>query len=127
MTVSTTKKKVKKSIAKWQVHIHASYNNTIVTIAENNWNTLAWATAGSCWFKGSRKATPYAWQVAAEKAIEKVKGFWFTEATVYIKWVWPWREQAVRGLISSWIEIVWLIDVTPVAHNGTRKRWVRKV
>ncbi len=126
-TQKPIKKKVKKNVTSWKISIYASYNNTIVTIAENNWNVISWATAWSSWFKWARKATPYAWQVAAQKAAEKATAIGFKEWRVYINWIWPWREQAVRWLIASWININWIIDMTPVPHNWCRKARVRKV
>lgn len=127
MATKITKKRIKKTVVSWKISIHASYNNTIVTFAEDNWNVLAWATAWSSGFKWARKSTPYAGQVAAQKAADKAKLFWFNKAIVYINWIWPWREQALRGLLTSWIEIRWVIDRTPVAHNGCRTKRVRRV
>lgn len=126
-TQKSTKKKLKRTVTSWRVNIYASYNNTIVTFAESNWNTIAWATSWSSGFKWARKATPYAWQVAAQKAAEKAASFWFNEAIVYINGIWPWREQAVRWLISSWINVRWIIDTTPIAHNWCRVRKARRV
>lgn len=127
MIKKNVKKKVKKTISSWKISIYASYNNTIVSFTEENWNVLAWATAWSSGFKGARKSTPYAWQIAAQKAAEKAKAFWFNKATVFIKGIWPWREQALRWLLTSWIEIKWVIDITPLAHNGCRLKWRRRV
>ena len=126
-TKNPSKKRVKRSITSWKVHIKASYNNTIVTFSEDNWNVFAWSTAWSSWFKGARKSTPYAWQVAAEKAAEKAKAYWLNEVIAYIKGIWPWREQAVRWLLSSWIEIRWIVDITPIPHNGCRQKKARRV
>lgn len=127
MIKNSIKKKVKKNVSSWKVSIYASYNNTIVSVTEDNWNVIAWATAWSSWFKWSRKSTPYAWQIAAQKAAEKAKSFWFNEAIVYIKWIWPWREQALRWLLTSWIWIKWVIDKTPIPHNWCRMKWRRRV
>lgn len=127
MAVKTAKKKVKKTVASWNVNILASYNNTIVTFTDKKWNAIAWSTAWASGFKWARKSTPYAGQIAAQNASEKAKAYWFEEAMVYIKWIWPGREQAVRGLIIWWIDILWIVDRTPVAHNGCRQKWVRRV
>ena len=127
MTKKITKKKQKRNITSWNISVYASYNNTIVTFAKDDWDVIAWATAWSSGFKWARKSTPYAGQIAAQKAAEKAKTYWFEEGTVYIRWVWPWREQAVRWLISSWIEIKWIIDRTPIPHNGCRARKRRRV
>ncbi len=127
MWIKNTKKKVKKNIRSWRVYIYASYNNTIVTVTDKKWDVIAWSTAWASWFKWARQSTPYAWQVAAQNAMEKAKAFWFEEAMVYVKWIWPWREQAIRWLISWWLELNWVIDVTWIPHNGCRQKWVRRI
>lgn len=127
MSKKPTKKKIRKIVTSWRCTILASYNNTIVTFTESNWNVLTWATAWSSGFKWARKSTPYAGQIAAQNASEKAKAFWVKEVMVYVKWIWPWREQSIRWIIASWIEIVWIIDVTPLAHNGCRQKWARRV
>jgi small subunit ribosomal protein S11 len=127
MSKKPTKKKIRKIVISWKCTILASYNNTIVTFTENNWNVLTWSTAWSSGFKWARKSTPYAGQIAAQNASEKAKAFWLKEVMVYVKWIWPWREQSIRWIIASWIEIVWIVDVTPLAHNGCRQKWVRRV
>ncbi len=129
--VNTTPKKSKKTrniIEKAQAHIQASFNNTIVTITDEKWNALTWATWWSAWFKWAREATPYAAQVIAEQAISKaVTLHWVKELTVYVKWIWVWREQAIRWLLSGWVEINSIFDITPVPHNGCRKKKLRKL
>jgi len=127
MAHKTTKKKVKKTVTTWRITIYASYNNTIVSFTEKNWNVIAWSTAWSSGFKWSRKSTPYAGQIAAQNAAEKAKAFWFEEWTIYVKWIWPWREQAIRWIISSWIDLIWIVDITPLAHNWCRQKGVRRV
>lgn len=107
--------------------IQASYNNTIVTLTEPNGNVIAWSSAGASGFKGARKSTPYAAQVSAENAAEKAKVFGLQRVHVYIKGVGSGREQAVRGLSSSGIDIISLNDVTPMPHNGCRKKKQRRV
>ena len=113
-------KKVKKSIPHGQVYIQSSFNNTLVTITDLEGNTIAWSSAGSNGFKGSRKSTPYAGQVAAENAAEKAK------IDVYVKGVGPSREQSVRGLQAAGIQVLSLTDITPIAHNGARAKKPRR-
>ncbi len=107
--------------------IQASYNNTIVTLTEPNGNVIAWSSSGASGFKGARKSTPYAAQVSAENAATKAKVFGLQRVHVYIKGVGSGREQAVRGLSSSGIDIISLNDVTPMPHNGCRKKKARRV
>ncbi len=126
MAVSS-KKKIKKIVSEGIAHIYASYNNTIVTITDVEGNTLAWASSGSSGFKGARKSTPYSAQVAAEKASEKVKIFGLEKVSVRINGIGPGREQSIRGLYMSGLDITGIIDITPVPHNGCRKRRVRRV
>ena len=127
MSEKSSKKKIKKIISEGVVHIHASYNNTIVSIADASGDIIAWSTAGSSGFKGARKSTPYAAQVAAEKAVEKVKSYGLEKVSVKIKGIGPGREQAIRGLYIGGLDITAIIDVTPVPHNGCRRRRVRRV
>ena len=107
--------------------IQASYNNTIVTLTEPNGNVIAWSSSGASGFKGARKSTPYAAQVSAENAATKAKVYGLQRVHVYIKGVGSGREQAVRGLSSSGIDIISLNDVTPMPHNGCRKKKARRV
>jgi small subunit ribosomal protein S11 len=119
-------KSKRRSVPEGNVHVNASYNNTIVTLSEPSGDVIAWGTAGSSGFKGARKSTPYAAQVAAEKAAEKAKVFGFEKAHVFVKGVGPGREQAIRGLVSSGIEIISISDITPIPHNGCRKKKQRR-
>lgn len=127
----TTVKKSKKTraiIQHGQAHILASFNNTIVSITDEKGNVLTWATGGSAWFKGARESTPYAAQLTAEQAIEKAKTLHSMESVdVYIKGIGIGREQAVRGLISGGVELRGIYDITPIPHNGCRKKKVRKL
>jgi len=107
--------------------INASYNNTIVTLTEPNGNVLAWASSGGSGFKGTRKSTPYAAQIAAENAAEKAKVFGLERVHIFIKGLGNGREQAVRGLVSKGLDIISISDITPVPHNGCRKRKARRV
>lgn len=121
-------KKTKQIVQHWQAHIQASFNNTIVSITDEKWNVLTWATGWTAWFKWAREATPYAAQVTAEQAISKAKTLHSIQSVdVYIKWIGVWREQAIRGLISWWVELKAIFDVTPIPHNWCRKKKVRKL
>lgn len=110
-----------------KAHIQASYNNTIVTLTELNGNVIAWSSSGSSGFKGARKSTPYAAQVSAENAVEKAKAFGLENVHVFIKGVGTGREQAIRGLVSSGLNIISISDITPIPHNGCRKKKARRV
>lgn len=124
---TTTKKKAKKRVSpECNAYIQASYNNTIVTITELSGDTLAWASAGASGFKGSRKSTPYAAQVAAENAVEKAKASGIEKVNVFVKGVGPGREQAVRGLNAAGLQIIAITDVTPIPHNGCRPKKIRR-
>lgn len=127
MAEKSTKKKGKKRVCtECNVYIQASYNNTIITITEPMGDTIAWATAGSSGFKGTRKSTPYAAQIAAEHAVEKAKPCGIEKVNVFVKGVGPGREQAIRGLNSAGLQINSITDVTPVPHNGCRAKKQRR-
>ncbi|HEX6827446.1 MAG TPA: 30S ribosomal protein S11 [Burkholderiales bacterium] len=121
------RKKVKKSVAEGIAHIHASFNNTIITITDRQGNTLSWATSGSGGFKGSRKSTPFAAQVAAEKAGRAAQEYGVKNLEVRIKGPGPGRESAVRALNAVGFKIAAISDVTPVPHNGCRPPKRRRV
>ncbi len=125
--VRTTKKKVKKTILDGMAHVHASFNNTIITISDRQGNTLCWATSGGSGFRGSRKSTPFAAQIAAQAAGEKAQEFGMKTLEVNIKGPGPGRESAVRALNSLGFKITNITDVTPVAHNGCRPPKRRRV
>ena len=122
-----TRKKVKKSVSDGITHVHASFNNTIVTITDRQGNTLAWATSGGCGFRGSRKSTPFAAQVAAEKAGNVVKEMGMKTMEVWVKGPGPGRESAVRSLNALGFKITNISDVTPIPHNGCRPPKRRRV
>ncbi len=124
---SRTRKKVKKEVADGIVHVHASFNNTIVTITDRKGNTLSWATSGGSGFRGSRKSTPFAAQVAAEKAGTVALEFGMKNLDVMIKGPGPGRESAVRSLNNLGFKITNIIDVTPIPHNGCRPPKKRRV
>lgn len=124
---STGKKKVKKSVVDGIAHIHASFNNTIVTISDRQGNTLAWATSGGSGFRGSRKSTPFAAQVAAERAGTAAQEYGLKNLDVEVKGPGPGRESAVRALNNVGFKITNIIDVTPIPHNGCRPPKKRRV
>ncbi|MBM3354302.1 MAG: 30S ribosomal protein S11 [Betaproteobacteria bacterium] len=121
------RKKVKKNVAEGIAHIHASFNNTIVTITDRQGNTLSWATSGNAGFKGSRKSTPFAAQMAAERAGRAAQEFGVKNVEVRIKGPGPGRESAVRALNGSGLKITSIADVTPIPHNGCRAPKRRRV
>jgi small subunit ribosomal protein S11 len=126
--VSTrTKKKVKKTVVDGVAHIHATFNNTIITITDRQGNAITWATAGGSGFRGSRKSTPFAAQIAATKAGESALEFGMKSMEVLIKGPGPGRESAVRALNSVGFKITNITDVTPVPHNGCRPPKRRRV
>ncbi len=124
---SRPRKKVKKHVLDAIAHIHASFNNTIVTITDRQGNALAWATAGGCGFRGSRKSTPFAAQVAAEKAGKTAQEFGVKNLDVRVKGPGPGRESAVRALNAVGFRITNIEDVTPIPHNGCRPPKRRRV
>jgi len=126
-TATRTRKKVKKNIAEGVAHIHASFNNTIVTITDRQGNALSWASTGSSGFKGSRKSTPFAAQIAAEQAGRAAQECGVKNLEVRIKGPGPGRESAVRALNAVGFKIVSISDVTPVPHNGCRPPKRRRV
>jgi len=126
-THTKARKKVKKQVADAIAHIHASFNNTIITITDRQGNTLSWATAGGCGFRGSRKSTPFAAQIAAEKAGNGALECGVKNLEVRVKGPGPGREAAVRSLNSVGFRITSIADVTPIPHNGCRPPKKRRV
>ena len=122
-----SKKKIKSSVIDGVAHIYASFNNTIVTITDRQGNTLSWATAGGSGFRGSRKSTPFAAQVAAERAGEAAQDYGLKNLDVQVNGPGPGRESAVRALNNSGFKITNITDVTPVPHNGCRPPKKRRV
>ena len=127
MAKPTAKKKVKRTITDGVAHIYASFNNTIVTISDRKGNTLSWATAGGSGFRGSRKSTPFAAQVAAERAGTRAKDYGVKNLDVLVKGPGPGRESAVRSLNNAGFKITNISDITPIPHNGCRPPKRRRV
>ena len=121
------RKKAKRVVTDGVAHIYASFNNTIVTITDRQGNTLSWATAGGSGFRGSRKSTPFAAQVAAERAGEAAKEYGLKTLDVLVKGPGPGRESAVRALNAVGYKITNITDVTPLPHNGCRPPKRRRV
>lgn len=120
-------KKAKRTLSSGQIHIYASFNNTIVTVTDTSGNTVAWGSAGSAGFKGSRKSTPFAARLAAEQAIKAAQQMGLQEADLVIKGPGPGRESAIRAVQSMGIKVRSIADRTPVAHNGCRPPKKRRV
>ncbi|MEN8263840.1 MAG: 30S ribosomal protein S11 [Nitrospirota bacterium] len=120
-------KKEKKVVHSGAAHIQATFNNTMITITDQRGNVVAWASAGGQGFKGSRKGTPYAAQIAADNAAKKAMGFGMRQINVYVKGPGAGRESAIRALQSAGLEISLIKDVTPVPHNGTKPPKRRRV
>jgi len=120
-------KKAKRTLSSGQVHIMATFNNTIVTISDPGGNTVAWGSAGSAGFKGSRKSTPFAARLAAEQAIKAAMSMGLQEVEVFIKGPGPGRESAIRAVQALGLRITAISDITPVPHNGCRPPKKRRV
>jgi small subunit ribosomal protein S11 len=120
-------KKVKRTLSSGQVHILATFNNTIVTVTDTQGNTVAWGSAGSSGFKGSRKSTPFAARLAAEQAIKAAMAMGLQEVELFIKGPGPGRESAIRAVQSLGLKVTSMSDITPVPHNGTRPPKKRRV
>lgn len=121
-------KKTRKNIAEGIVSITATLNNTHVVVSDKEGNVLTWATGGSSGFKGAREATPYAAQITSENALSKAKTLHGLErAVVYIRGIGAGREQAIRGIINAGVDLQAIFDITPVPHNGCRKKKIRKL
>lgn len=121
------KKKTKRNVIEGVAHIHASFNNTIITITDRSGDTLAWATAGGSGFRGSRKSTPFAAQIAAERAGTKAQEYGLKDISVKVKGPGPGRESALRALNAIGLNVVSIEDVTPLPHNGCRPPKQRRV
>ncbi len=119
-TTASNKRRVKKNVERGQAHIQSSFNNTIVTLTDTEGNALSWASAGGLGFRGSRKSTPYAAQVAAETATKAALIHGLKTVDVFVKGPGSGREAAIRALAAAGLEVTSIKDVTPVPHNGCR-------
>ena len=126
-SAAKVRKKVKKNVAEGIAHVHASFNNTIITITDRQGNALSWATSGGAGFKGSRKSTPFAAQVAAEAAGKVAQECGIKNLEVRIKGPGPGRESSVRALNALGIKISSITDITPIPHNGCRPQKRRRI
>jgi small subunit ribosomal protein S11 len=121
------KKKAKSLVSSGSIYVQSSFNNTIISITDEIGNVIAWASSGSIGFKGAKKSTPYAAQLAAASAIEKAKSRGFAKAKVFVSGVGSGRESAVRAITNTDIVVSSIKDTTPVAHNGCRAKKARRV
>ncbi|RUM31797.1 MAG: 30S ribosomal protein S11 [Aquifex sp.] len=121
------KKKQKRQVTKAIVHIHTTFNNTIVNVTDPQGNTIAWASGGTVGFKGTRKSTPYAAQLAAQKAMKEAKEHGVQEVEIWVKGPGAGRESAVRAVFASGVKVTAIRDVTPIPHNGCRPPARRRV
>jgi small subunit ribosomal protein S11 len=120
-------RKAKRTLSSGQIHIYATFNNTIITITDNTGHTVAWASAGAVGFKGSRKSTPFAARLAAEKALKAAMDMGLREVDLIVKGPGPGRESAIRAIQGTEIRVNSIADVTPVPHNGCRPPKRRRV
>ena len=120
MAYKPRKRKVKKNVPEGKAFIHSTFNNTIVTISDNEGNVISWASAGTLGFKGSKKSTPFAAGVAAEAAGKAAYEIGMRKVEVYVKGLGPGRETAIRSLQTAGLEVTAINDVTPIPHNGCR-------
>ena len=116
----TTKKKEKKNVLQGVAHIHATFNNTIVTITDKDGNAISWASSGGLGFKGSKKSTPFAAGMASEQAGKAAYDLGMRKIEVFVKGLGPGRETAIRSLQTAGLEVTSITDVTPIPHNGCR-------
>jgi small subunit ribosomal protein S11 len=124
---ATTTRKAKRTLSSGQVHIFASFNNTIVTVTDTQGNTVCWGSAGSAGFKGSRKSTPFAARLAAEQAIKAGQAMGLQEVELFVKGPGPGRESAIRAVQALGLRVRAIYDITPVPHNGCRPPKKRRV
>ncbi len=121
------KRKSKKGITDGNIYIHATFNNTIITVTDPQGNVIAWSSGGVVGFKGARKGTPYAAQLAAEDAVKKAMGMGLKRAGIYVKGPGPGRESALRAIGMSGIQVTLIKDITPIPHDGCRPPKRRRV
>lgn len=126
-TSTARRRKIKRTVASGQMHVQATFNNTIVTFTDERGNALSWSSAGSAGFKGSRKSTPFAAQTAAEKAATAAKDYGLVRVDVLVNGVGSGRESAIRALTTAGIAVASIKDVTGIPHGGCRPRKARRV
>jgi small subunit ribosomal protein S11 len=126
-TSTSKRRRIKRSVASGQMHVQATFNNTIVSFSDEQGNILSWSSAGSAGFKGSRKSTPYAAQSAAERAATTAKDFGMSRVDVFVRGVGSGRESAIRALGTMGITVASIKDVTGIAHGGCRPKKARRV
>lgn len=126
-SAKVVKKKIKKTVYSGNIYIQSTFNNTIISVTDENGGVLTWASSGSIGFKGTKKSTPYAAQLATTSAVEKAKAYGLSKVNVYVSGVGAGRESAVRALINSNIQVELIKDITPNAHNGCRAKKPRRV
>jgi small subunit ribosomal protein S11 len=124
---ASRRRKIKRSVATGQMHVQATFNNTIITFTDDRGNALSWASSGSAGFKGSRKSTPFAAQTAAERAATAAKDFGLSRGDVLVSGVGSGRESAIRALTTLGIAVSSIKDVTGIPHGGCRPRKARRV
>ena len=124
---ATRRRKISRTVTSGQMHVQATFNNTIVSFTDERGNLLTWSSSGSAGFKGSRKSTPFAAQSAAEKAATAAKDFGLAKVDVFVRGVGSGRESAIRALITAGIAVSSIKDVTGIPHNGCRPRKARRV
>ena len=125
--VSGTKKTIKKQVLNGVAYIRVSYNNTMVTVTDSKGEVISWSSAGKLGFKGTKKSTPYAANLVAKDCVEKAKKYNLTNIKIVVKGVGPGRESAIRGLTSTGLNVVSIMDATPIAHNGVRRKKPRRI
>ena len=126
-TASVTKKTTKRQVINGVAYIHVSYNNTLVTITDSKGEVISWSSAGKLGFKGTKKSTPYAANLVAKDCVEKAKKYNLTNIKIVVKGVGPGRESAIRGLSATGLNVVSIMDSTPIAHNGVRRKKPRRI
>jgi len=120
-------KKTKRTLSAGQIHVYASFNNTIVTVTDMQGNTVCWSSSGSAGFKGSRKSTPFSARMAAENAVKQAMALGMQDAELIVKGPGPGREAAIRAVQASGVRVTAIMDITPVPHNGCRPPKRRRV
>ncbi|MEX0824797.1 MAG: 30S ribosomal protein S11 [Pirellulaceae bacterium] len=127
MAKTNKKKRVRRNVTSGVAHVHATFNNTTVTITDAKGDTLCWSSAGTCGFKGSRKSTPFAGQCAAQQAAEKAMKFGMKDVEVRVKGPGSGRESAITSIQAAGLNVKLIEEVTPIPHNGCRPRKKRRV